>query len=142
MTIKEVFEYALENKDIDLQALIMFVVMEKKVHDWNDDKSVLDIYFLPKHNERMTELINEYKKKMKLRYAPSHYEVNRSIYIYADNETQAKAFCYANGIEVKEIRLLLDDDLFYLNDRLIEIQSLTKNKKTPYLIGGYKNERI
>ena len=138
MTIKEVFEYALENKDINLQALIMFVVMEKKVHDWSDDESVLDVYFLPKHRKRMTKLINGYKKKMNLKSSPSHYEINGSIYVYADDEKQAKAFCYANGIEVKEIRLLLDNDLFYLNDRLIEIKSLTKNKKTPYLIGGYK----
>ena len=49
MTIRELFEAALENKDENLQALIMFVVLEKKVHDWNDDKSVLDVYFLPKH---------------------------------------------------------------------------------------------
>ena len=131
MTIKEVFEYALKNKDENLQALIMFVVLEKKVHDWNDDKSVLDVYFLPKHRERMTKLINEYKKKMNLKSSPSHYEVNGSIYVYADDEHQARAFCYANGIEVKSIRLLLDDDLFYIDDVLVEVRSLTKNKKAP-----------
>lgn len=131
MTIKEVFEYALKNKDENLQALIMFVVLEKKVHDWNDDKSVLDVYFLPKHRERMTKLINEYKKKMNLKSSPSHYQVNGSVYVYADDETQARAFCKANGIEVKSIKLLLDDDLFYINDTLVEIRSLTKNKKAP-----------
>lgn len=131
MTIRELFEAALENKDENLQALIMFVVLEKKVHDWNDDKSVLDIYFLPKHNERMTKLINEYKKKMNLKSSPSHYEVNGSIYVYAYDETQARAFCKANGIEVKSIRLLLDDDLFYVDDALVEVRSLTKNKKAP-----------
>lgn len=131
MTIKEVFEYALKNKDENLQALIMFVVLEKKVHDWNDDKSVLDVYFLPKHRERMTKLINEYKKKMNLKSSPSHYQVNGSIYVYADDETQARAFCKANGIEVKYIRLLLDDDLFYVDDVLVEIRNLTKNKKAP-----------
>ena len=131
MTIRELFEYALENKDENLQALIMFVVLEKKVHDWDDDKSVLDIYFLPKHRERMTKLINEYKKKMNLKSHPAHYEVNDSVYVYAYDETQARAFCYSNGIEVKSIRLLLDDDLFYINDTLVEIRSLTKNKKAP-----------
>src|SRR5690606_20929201 len=109
----------------------MFVVLEKKVHDWNDDKSVLDIYFLPKHNERMTKLLNEYKKKMNLKSSPVHYEINDSIYVYAYDETQARAFCKANGIEVKSIRLLLDDDLFYIDDVLMEIRSLTKNKKAP-----------
>ena len=131
MTIRELFEYALKNKDENLQALIMFVVLEKKVHSWDDDKSVLDIYFLPKHRERMTKLINEYKKKMNLKSSPSHYEVNGSIYVYADDETQARAFCKANGIEVKSIRLLLDDDLFYIDDALVEVRSLTKNKKAP-----------
>ena len=131
MTIRELFEYALKNKDENLQALIMFVVLEKKVHSWDDDKSVLDIYFLPKHRERMTKLINEYKKKMNLKSSPSHYEVNGSIYVYADDETQARAFCKANGIEVKSIRLLLDDDLFYIDDALVEVRSLTKNKKVP-----------
>ena len=131
MTIRELFEAALENKDENLQALIMFVVLEKKVHDWNDDKSVLDVYFLPKHRERMTKLINEYKKKMNLKSSPSHYEVNGSIYVYADDERQVRVFCKANGIEVKSIRLLLDDDLFYVDDVLVEIGSLTKNKKAP-----------
>ena len=131
MTLRELFEAALENKDENLQALIMFVVLEKKVHDWNDDKSVLDVYFLPKHRERMTKLINEYKKKMNLKSSPSHYEVNGSIYIYADDERQVRVFCKANGIEVKSIRLLLDDDLFYVDDVLVEIGSLTKNKKAP-----------
>ena len=131
MTIRELFEAALENKDENLQALIMFVVLEKKVHDWNDDKSVLDVYFLPKHRERMTKLINEYKRKMKLKSSPVHFEINNSIYVYADDETQARAFCKANGIEVKTIRILLDDDLFYIDDVLVEIRSLTKNKKAP-----------
>lgn len=131
MTIKELFEAALENKDENLQALIMFVVLEKRVHSWDDDISVLNVYFLPKHNKRMTKLINEYKKKMNLKSSPSHYEVNGSIYVYADDETQARAFCKANGIEVKSIRLLLDDDLFYVDDVLVEIRSLTKNKKAP-----------
>ena len=131
MTLRELFEAALENKDENLQALIMFVVLEKKVHDWNDDKSVLDIYFLPKHRERMTKLINEYKRKMKLKSSPVHFEINNSIYVYADDETQARAFCYANGIEVRSIRLLLDDNVFYINDTLVEIRSLTKNKKAP-----------
>ena len=131
MSIRELFEAALENKLVDLQALIMFVVLEKKVHDWNDDKSVLDIYFLPKHNERMTKLLNEYKKKMNLKSSPAHYEINDSIYVYAYDETQARAFCKANGIEVKSIKLLLDDDLYYVDDALVEIRSLTKNKKAP-----------
>jgi len=131
VTIRELFEYALKNKDENLQALIMFVVLEKKVHSWDDDKSVLDVYFLPKHRERMTKLINEYKRKMKLKSSPVHFEINNSIYVYADDETQARAFCKANGIEVKSIRLLLDDDLFYIDDVLVEISSLTKNKKAP-----------
>jgi len=131
VTIRELFEAALENKDENLQALIMFVVLEKKVHDWDDDISVLDIYFLPKHRERMTKLINEYKRKMKLKSSPVHFEINNSIYVYAYDETQARAFCKANGIEVKSIRLLLDDDLFYVDDVLVEIRSLTKNKKAP-----------
>lgn len=131
MTIRELFEAALENKDENLQALIMFVVLEKRVHSWDDDISVLNVYFLPKHNKRMTKLINEYKKKMNLKSSPSHYEVNGSIYVYADDERQARAFCKANGIEVKSIRLLLDDDLFYIDDVLVEIRSLTKNKKAP-----------
>lgn len=131
MNIRELFEAALENKDENLQALIMFVVLEKKVHSWDDDKSVLDVYFLPKHRERMTKLINEYKRKMKLKSSPVHFEINNSFYVYADDETQARAFCKANGIEVKSIKLLLDDDLFYINDTLVEIRSLTKNKKAP-----------
>lgn len=141
MTLRDVFEQSLEVKLIDLQVLIMFLVMEKKVHTWDDDVSVLDLYFLPKHQERMSKELLNYKEKIGgMKYPPSHFEVktsNQTYYILANDEQQAKAFMYANGIRAEEINYVADDDLFYRKGRFFKIKELTKNTKAPYLIGGY-----
>ena len=47
MTIKELFEGAIEQKMIDLQALIIFLTLEKKALSMDDSAAELDLYFLP-----------------------------------------------------------------------------------------------
>ena len=71
----------------------------------------------------------------------SLFEINGSVYVYAYDETQARAFCKANGIEVKSIKLLLDDDLYYVDDVLIEIRSLTKKQKSTLLFLKEENKK-
>src|SRR5690625_1046770 len=103
MTIKELFELAIEYEQTDVQVLIMFLVFEKKVHTMDDDKSELDLYFLPKHRERMEKELNEYKRKMNMKYPAEIYEVETTrdtLYIYADSELQARSFATSNGYNV------------------------------------------
>jgi len=48
MTLNELYDLAIKHDYLDLQALIMFLVYEKKVLKMEDDSSELDLYFLEK----------------------------------------------------------------------------------------------
>ncbi len=61
MTLKEVYENAILEDYESLQLLIEFLIFEKQVLTFEDDSKELDLYFLPKHKERMNKLLMEYK---------------------------------------------------------------------------------
>lgn len=61
MNLKEVYTEAIQGEYESLTLLIEFLVLEKKVLDWESDYKELDLYFLPKHYDRMTKLLKEYK---------------------------------------------------------------------------------
>lgn len=65
MTIKELYTEAIkletELEGDSLTTLIEFLVFEKKVLQWTDDKSELDLYFKPNNKPRMNKLLLEYK---------------------------------------------------------------------------------
>lgn len=137
MTIKELFELAIEYEQIDVQALIMFLVFEKQVHTMDEDVKVLDLYFLEKHRERMTKEINEYKQKMKMKYPADFYVVKTKkhlLYIYAYNKTQAMLHAKTNGYQPVKAKLI-GNELMHTNNSFVRLKDLVKNKKAPYLIG-------
>lgn len=65
MNIKELYTEAIkletELEGDSLTALIEFLIFEKKVLQWTDDKSELDLYFKPNNKPRMNKLLLEYK---------------------------------------------------------------------------------
>ena len=67
MTIKELYAEAIKeeahNGTWSLSLLIEFLIFEKKVLNWDDDKSELDLYFKPNNAKRMNELLLDYKKE-------------------------------------------------------------------------------
>lgn len=148
MTLGELLKGATEQEFIDLQALIMFLVFEKKVHTLDDDKKVLELYFLEKHRQRMTKEINAYKKRMKMTYKPNVFEVKikpkrgyRTVYVLATDQIQAEAYCRSLLYEPISTSLCDDDKLMtkfnQKNEEInVRIKDL-KNNKIPSLLGGF-----
>lgn len=137
MLVRELFEKSSDY--VDLQALIMFLVFEKKVLSMEDDARKLNLYFLPKHRKRMNKEINQYKKKMNMNYKPNVYEVTdgkKTIYIYANNEVQAKHIAYKNLIKVDRIKVCDIDQLMYVDGLEVTLRTIVKHKK-PQILGGF-----
>lgn len=63
MTLKELYTEAIKLELKWLCVLIEFLILEKKVHSWDDKEEVLDLYFKPKHQERMNKLLIEYEEE-------------------------------------------------------------------------------
>lgn len=60
MTIRELYIEAIKGKEQSLLLLLDFLVKEKKTVKWEDDDSVLDIYFKPNNRAKMNRLLLEY----------------------------------------------------------------------------------
>ena len=63
MDLKEVYTEAIQGEYESLTLLIEFLVLEKKALTWESNYKELDLYFLPKHYERMTKLLLKYKEE-------------------------------------------------------------------------------
>src|SRR5690625_4507980 len=143
MTIGELYELAIEYDQIDVQALIMFLTFEKQVHTFDDDIKVLDLYFLERHHERMTKELTQYKNKMNMQYPPDVFKVEttaETLYILARDMQQARGFAIHNGYEVTDVRVTLKDDEYFVNSVKTSMKELTKNKKSPSILGKKEND--
>ena len=147
MTLGELLREANEHDYIDLQALIMFLVFEKKVLTLDDDTKELDLYFLKKHNERMNRELHAYKQKMKMQYKPYVFEIKvkpkeySTLYILAQTRVQAESFCRSLLYEPIDTSVC-DNELLMTkynqkNEEInVKIKDL-KNNKIPSLLGGF-----
>lgn len=146
MQIKELFEQAIEQDSVDLQALIMFLTFEKQVVSMEDKLDALDIYLLAKHKDRMNKELKAYKKKMNMKYTPNVYKVTvnkryKAIYILAHSQTQAESFSRYMLYEPLEVSICDDDLLMTRYNRKneginIQIKDLKENK-IPCFLGGF-----
>lgn len=134
MSIKEVLDYSIKEKMIDLQALIIFLVMEKKVLTLEDSAAELDLYFLPKHRKRMNALIGEFKEKMNMKYEIYVFKVNDEHFISAYDCKQARMIAFEKDIAIESIELVDQNMLMWDGERNITLRSLAKNK--PNFIGS------
>lgn len=128
MTIKELFQGAIENEMIDLQALIIFLALEKQVLSMDDSAAELDLYFLPKHRERMNKLIGEFKQKMNMNYGLYIFQVNNDYYISAKNEGQAKYIAFNNGILAKDLKPVDERMLMWDGEKNVTLKSLANDR--------------
>ena len=128
MTIKELFEGAIEQKMIDLQALIIFLTLEKQVLSMDDSADKLDLYFLPKHRKRMNKLIGEFKQKMNMKYGLYIFQADEDYYISAKSEEQAKYIAFQNGIYAKTIKPIPENALVWDGYRNVTLKALANNK--------------
>lgn len=145
MTISQALEQALEHDFVDLQALIMFLVYEKQVLSLVDDTKELDLYFLPKHHERMTKELTAYKKKMQLKEKPSVWRVytaqGETLYVYVENELQARTYAMTIKYEPLKVVYVPNDTLMTVDGVSIEVSKLIEGKRVPSLLGVNRIEQ-
>jgi hypothetical protein len=63
MNIRELVLEADLNNHSGLLLLLDFLINEKRAISMSDDTRVLELYFLPKHKDRINKLLSEYIKK-------------------------------------------------------------------------------
>lgn len=64
MTVRELYHESVKYKHTSLRLLIEFLVYEKNTVNFNDNKSVLDLYFKENNRPRMNELLKEYLRRI------------------------------------------------------------------------------
>ncbi|MBP1950047.1 hypothetical protein [Virgibacillus litoralis] len=62
MTIRDLYNDAVKFDESHVLLLLDFLLFEKRSIAFNDDVSVLELYFNAKHKERMNQLLLEYKR--------------------------------------------------------------------------------
>lgn len=135
MVISDLLEEAIDNNYTDLQALIMFLTMEKEVLGMDDDSSQLDLYFMDKHNKRMNKELYAYREKMKIKYDPYIFRVQvdeKTFYVYAQTKGQTLS-CVPKG-ELKGIDQVDKDKIFNVDGVNVPIKDVLIGN-TPSLIG-------
>lgn len=135
MTIKSLFDIAIKNNFIDLQALIMFLVFEKKVLTMEQDSKKLDLYFLEQHSERMNHELRLYKRTMNMRYGMNVYKFDDRFYILANSVDQAKFIANRNNIPIEKVKIANMDKLMHYNNSDIVLRDLARGK--PRYLGGF-----
>jgi|SRR5690625_1377906 len=141
MSIKELFEHAIDQQYTDLQALIMFLVFEKKVLDMSDDTNELDIYFLEKHNKRMNQELMAYKNKMGIEYGNHVFSVsnnNETIFVLANSFDQAKLIASRHYVKYNEVIACDMDTEMEYKESIITLRDVAKGKENG-ILGGYKH---
>lgn len=143
MLIKQLLHEAFTDDDINLQALIMFLVFEKQVMTMEDDQSALRLYFLPKHEQRMGEELTKYKRKMKMIEKTRCFKVftseRETLYIYANSAIETKGYACSlnyNPISIEH----LYDDIVTSGGTNVAVSDITRNRKIPSLLGQNKIE--
>src|SRR5690606_10626655 len=96
----------------------MFLVFEKEVLSMDADEKELDLYFLEKHEERMNHELRNYKKKMNMSEKDGTYRVYtklKTLYVYAKDELQARAYAVSLGYEPIKSEWVMGDELMRFN---------------------------
>lgn len=140
----------MESESVDLYALILFLVYEKKVLSFEDTKDKLSYYMQDKYKKSMNRYLNEYKNRFLINYNPSVYEVSTKnhhtyqvVYIVAINEKQATSYAFSKFIIPSEISLCDLDRLMTKFNNKNEPINLTirqlrdQAKEVPSILGGY-----
>lgn len=149
MTVKDYFEWAVKRDHIDLYALIMFLVYEKKALSFADTKDKLLYYMQDRFKNSMTNYLTEYKQKLRIHYIPNVYELTTknltysTVYILAVNEKQATSFAFSQGFFPTGIRICDSNELMTKFNQKDESLNITikdlkeQAQEVPAYLGGY-----
>lgn len=148
MTVKDYFEWAVKGDHIDLYALIMFLVYEKKVLSFDDAKDKLVYYMQDKYRKAMNDHLAKYKNKLHIHYNPNVYEITTkltdyTVYILAVSEKQATSYAISQGYLPSDISVCDSNRLMtHFNKKNEEINLTIKQLKeqaqeVPSFLGGF-----
>lgn len=126
MQIKQLFKQALDNEFIDLQALILFLTIEKQVVSMEDDTESLDLYFQKNHSERMNKELIEYKKRMNMKCIKPLFQVlTEQGYTLTRATSKTDALFKTNGSEAE----MIVDDYIYIGNEKYKTKNLLEEMK-------------
>src|SRR5690625_3480409 len=112
----------------------MFLALEKQVIDMDGSIDQLDLYFLPKHRERMNKELNAYKEKMNMKYPSSCYIVqtdNGNYLVHVQEQFMINRLLR----NVKRMWYISKNELIYANG-FKEIKDLITDKNQ--ILGRWK----
>lgn len=126
---------ATDEQDENLTALLMFLVYEKQVLSEEDDTKELELYFMEEHRERMTNELEEYKRKLNIK--PSRHvfvlESENKYFVWALHEEQAKRLA---GIKNATVRIFDTNKFILYRNEYVSLSEFVKDKDYSFLIGS------
>ena len=143
LIVRDYLEYAL-TESVDLKAVIMFLIFEKKVITLEDDSEKLAFYLQPKYQKKMNEHIRNYKPKMGMPYEPRAFSCQTTegtMYVKAYTDEQAFTFLHERGYSIQTVRVTENDLLMHQIERnKITMEAtisemLEQKKQIPSLLG-------
>ena len=149
MTVEEMLHWATEHENVDLQALIMFLVYEKKTLSLSDHSDKIKFYTQEKFKSRMNDYLSDYKNKLNMQYKANVYSIitqnpNRyTIYVVALDEQQAKEWAFKHRYKVHDIQpCRLDLDMVWVDHKGNEVYTNIKKLRDqtteiPSMLGGF-----
>lgn len=149
MTVEELLDWAVEHEDVDLQALIMFLVYEKKTLQLSDNSDKIKFYTQDKFKVRMNDFLNDYKKKLNMQYKANVYSIitqtpeKYTFYLAARSEKEAREWTFKHRYKVESITPMpLDMKMVWVDKQGNEIYTTIKKlrdqvKEIPSFIGGF-----
>jgi hypothetical protein len=132
-------------KHYSLQLLIEFLVYEKKVVSFEDDKKALDLYFMEKHKTRMNGLLQEYnihRNVVKESKELQVYQIRKNdtfYYVAAYTKEQAETFFKSKYGEFNQIKIELPELLVEKENGIFSLKQIMMNTRTfPSVLGKWE----
>jgi hypothetical protein len=145
MKIRELYMDALIQKHYSLQLLIEFLVYEKKVVCFEDDKKALDLYFIEKHKAKMNKLLQDYNDQRNIVKENKELQVylirqnDTFYYVAAYTKEQAENFFKSKYGEFNQIRIELPELLVEKENGIFSLKQIMMNIKTfPSILGKWE----
>lgn len=146
INVAEMMEWAADHDYTDLWTLIMFLVYEKKTLSLSDHSDKINFYTQEKFSKRMNEHLIAYKKQMNIPYKSIIYSIvsqNRTMYVIAHSENEAKFTLGKHGYQIDEIHPMPNDyEMAEVdkegNETILTIKELkARTMEVPSILGGF-----
>lgn len=146
MTVEEMLEWSVSQENVDLQALILFLVYEKKTLSLDDDSEKIRFYTQDKFKGRMNEFLSSYKKKLNMQNKTFVYSIitqKGTLYAVAQTENDARFLVSKYNLTIESIEVMPENYTMVDvdpqgNETYFTIKELKERAtKTPSILGGF-----